>query len=123
MQHIPAKTMNTFFYKAAGLKKFSSILLLLVFTLGITPKKTLHTWFANHKDSTSSIPNGKTQQLTKAGFNCNCDDLVAESHFITFINVINLHISVDHPLVSSTETSFLSRSLFHIDLRGPPFRI
>ena len=114
--------MNKIFYKAHGLKKFSSVLLLFVFTLGITPKKTLHNWFANHKDNTSAIPDGKTQQLTKAGFNCDCDDLVAESHFITFSRPVVVNIPSVHSFVSFCIPSFISLSLFHNNLRGPPLK-
>ena len=112
--------MNTIFYKFSGLKKISSLLLLVVFILGITPKKTLHTWFANHTDSTSKIPDGKTQQLTKAGSNCNCDDLVAESHFVSFSNPIVISNLVCYSFISCNNTTPVALSLFHHDLRGPP---
>ena len=114
--------MTKFFYKAPNFKKISSILLLFVFILSITPRKTLHTWFANHKDSTSTIPDGKTQQLTKAGFNCKCDDLVAEAHFITFSSLVVVNIPSVHSFVSFCIPSFVSLSLFHNNLRGPPLK-
>jgi len=112
--------MNKIFYKAPDLKRISSILLLLVFTLGVTPRKTLHTWFANHTDSPSKIPDGKTQQLTKAGFNCNCENLVAESHFIASNSPVKINILSVHSFVSFYIPSFVSLSLFHNNLRGPP---
>ncbi|MEO8412359.1 MAG: hypothetical protein ABI472_01815 [Ginsengibacter sp.] len=114
--------MNIFFYKAVNLKKISSILLLLVFVLGITPKKTLHNWFAKHTDSTSSIPDGKTQQLTIAGFNCNCENLVAESHFLTFGSFVVVNRLSVHSFISFCIPSFISLSLFHNNLRGPPLK-
>ena len=115
--------MNIISNKFSGLKKFSAILLLAVFVLGITPKKTLHTWFANHTDSTSKIPDGKTQQLTKAGFNCNCDDLVAESHFISFSHAIAISNPVFYSFFSFNITPSVSLSLFHNNLRGPPLKL
>ena len=115
--------MKNFFYKRPHFKNISSVLLLLVFTLGITPKRTLHDWFANHKDTTSPIPAGKTQQLTTAGFNCDCDDLVAESHFITFGSLIIINIPSVHSFVSFCIPSFISLTLFHNNLRGPPLKI
>lgn len=114
--------MNTIFYKFSGLKKFSSLLLLVIFTFGITPKKTLHTWFANHTDSTSKIPDGKTQQLSKAGFTCNCDDLVAESHFVAFSNPIVISNPLFYSFVSFNSTPSISLPLFHNYLRGPPLK-
>ena len=114
--------MNKFFDKSHNLKNISTILLLCVFTLGITPRKTLHDWFANHKDSTSTIPAGKTQQLTKAGFNCNCENLVAESHFVTFSTLIVVNLPSVHSFVSFSNPSLVSLSLFHNNLRGPPLK-
>lgn len=114
--------MNKIFYKSHSLKKISSILLLFVFSLSITPKKTLHDWFANHQDSTSATPESKTPQLTKAGFNCNCESLVAESHFITFSSVIAVNLPSVHSFVSFCIPSLISLSLFHNNLRGPPIK-
>ncbi len=114
--------MKNIFYKKANFKNISSILLLFVFTVGITPKKTFHNWFANHKDSTSTIPDGKTQQITKAGFTCSCDDLVAESHFITFSSLTIIDKPSALSFVSPDISSFVSLSLFHNNLRGPPLK-
>ena len=114
--------MNKIFYKSPPLKNISTILLLFVFTLGITPKKTLHNWFAKHTDSTSSIAPGNTQQLTKAGFTCDCENLVAESHFITFSSLIVVNFPSVHSFVSFSISQLVSLSLFHNNLRGPPFK-
>jgi hypothetical protein len=114
--------MNTFLNKYPATKKFSSIVLLFILVLGITPKKTLHTWFANHKDSTLTIPEGKTQQLTKAGFTCNCEDLVCESHFITFGSYVVVNIPSVRSFVASIPPSLFSLSLCQRNLRGPPLK-
>ena len=116
------ENMNKIFYKIPNFKLFSSVLLLLVFTLGITPKKTLHNWFANHKDSASKIPDGKTQQFTKAGFNCNCENLVAEPHFISPSIPLLINIFSAHSFFSVQAPSFISQTLFHNNLRGPPLK-
>ncbi|HEY5406896.1 MAG TPA: hypothetical protein VIJ92_07410, partial [Ginsengibacter sp.] len=115
--------MNSFFNKSQSLKYISASLLLFVFTLGITPRKTLHDWFANHKDSTSSIPASNTEKLSKAGFNCKCDDLVAESHFVTFSSFIVVNFQSFNSFFSFNIPSLVSLSLFHNNLRGPPFKI
>ena len=117
------KKMIRFFNRSFGLRYITAFLLLFVFTLGITPRITLHNWFANHKDSTAKIPSGKTTQFSKAGFNCKCDDLVAESHFATFssVLVVNSHsVNSSFPLHIP---SLVSLSLFHNNLRGPPYKI
>ena len=115
--------MTKIFYKAHSLKKFSSVLLLFVFIVGITPKKTLHNWFANHKDSTSSSPAGKTPQVTKAGFICSCDDFVAESHFISVGSFVIINIPVLRSLISLRNPAYISLSHLLFNLRGPPLKI
>lgn len=115
--------MFSFFNKSVSLKYIGTILLLFVFTLGITPRKTLHDWFANHKDSTTKIPSGKTTQFSKAGFNCQCDDLVAESHFVTFSNSIVVKLPSINLFFSVNLPPLVSPSLFHNTLRGPPYKI
>ena len=114
--------MKKILYKRPTFKNISSILLLLVFTVGITPKKTFHDWFANHKDSTSTIPDGNTQQLTKAGFNCRCDDFVAESHFVSVGSFIVINIPALCSFVSLRNKAFISLSHFLFNLRGPPLK-
>jgi hypothetical protein len=52
-----------------------SILLLLTFTFSITPKIWLHSLVAHHKDIHSSL-GGQTDQLTKAGYHCDCESQV-----------------------------------------------
>ena len=114
--------MNKLLNKSYSLKYAGAILLLFVFCLGITPKKTLHDWFANHKDTTSSAPVSKTQQLSKGGFNCNCENLVAESHFVTFSSVVVLNFPSRHSFVSFSIPSLISLTYSQNNLRGPPLK-
>lgn len=112
--------MNYFFYKSNRLRVFSSALLLFVFIIGIVPKKILHDYFANHKDIIAKISVAKTQQFTKAGFNCNCDNLVAESPFITPGIFTLPQIDFIHALFYSQTATFFFLSLSENNLRGPP---
>jgi len=114
--------MNKFLDKSHSLKHAGTVLLLFAFCLGITPKKTLHDWFANHKDTTSSAPVSKTQQLSKAGFNCNCENLVAESHFVTFSSFAVVNFPSLHSFVSFNIPSLISLSSSQNNLRGPPLK-
>jgi hypothetical protein len=115
--------MNYFFFKSNRLRLFSAGLLLFVFTIGIAPRKILHDCFANHKDSTAKIPVGKTQQYTKAGFNCNCDNLVAESPFISSGSFYLTQIASFHSSFYLQPCLFISLSLNENNLRGPPSKI
>src|SRR5665213_414970 len=114
--------MSKLFYKTHPIKSISALLLLLVFTIGITPRKTLHDLFANHKDSTASIPGGNTSQYTRAGINCNCENLVAESHFVAFSNEIQLNSPSVHSFFLFSLPRLVNLALFHNYLRGPPLR-
>ena len=101
-------------------RKFIAIFLCAVFAFGLTPVKTLHDFVANHKDQSGQATHGKTDQVSKAGFNCKCIDLVAESNFLPGITLIidaareEIFSYVAH-IVSFPS---LPRPLFN--LRGPP---
>ncbi|HVZ95942.1 MAG TPA: hypothetical protein VG847_03645 [Chitinophagaceae bacterium] len=110
-------TGNSAFFRKAG-----SALVLAVFVLAITPKITLHNWFANHTDKTADRPASDKTQLSKAGFNCKVDDLVAEGHFIagSHIEIINLPVAYFFP--SYNLPGFTSGKVFQSKLRGPPLQ-
>jgi hypothetical protein len=58
-----------------------SILLLLIFSFSITPKIVLHSLVAHHKDI-HSRSHSKTDQLTQAGYHCDCESLVVELPYL-----------------------------------------
>lgn len=95
--------------------------LLLVFSISITPKKYLHDAIANHKDKTALTAVGNDAQLTHTGFVCKCDNLVAESPFTN--EVQHLEFAQAAP-VSIQQASllyhFYSTDVFFFELRGPP---
>jgi hypothetical protein len=104
------------------IRKLLAGFLLVVFAFGITPKRTLHNLLADHKDgktSASARPVGTV--LARASFNCQCDNLISESPFvsdsvaeeITATNLFPVFITggIQQP-VSSSPLSF--------SLRGPP---
>ncbi len=115
--------MTSLRHKPVFVKRVIAIFLLAVFTLGITPKKTLHSLLANHTDSTFKANDGKLQQLSKAGFNCQCDNLVAESNFIAGIDLIIISPAVSHAHFTSYYTSFFSLPHLLFNLRGPPMNV
>jgi len=96
--------------------------MLVVFAFAITPKRLLHNLVANHKDTTtySKLTDGKTE-LSKSGFNCQVDNLVATSPF-TYRDE-KPEITLPAFFVSHLEVVTLSNlSSSHISLtsRGPP---
>lgn len=109
--------------KRKKIQKILAAFLLIVFALGVTPKLTMHTLFADHTDATGKASDNKTPQIYKAGINCQCDDLVAESNFIgasipSIFILFRCHLFFNHPKVS-----FVSVSSLFIDMRGPPNKI
>lgn len=98
--------------------------LVLVFALGITPKRTLHNLIASHTDGRQEalckLPHDQTQ-LSKAVFNCQCDNLVVESPFVPELMTVSL-APVSHTLqhqpgkVQESATP----SVMSFRLRGPP---
>ncbi len=64
--------------KKQWLSRSTSVLLLLLFALSITPKKTLHDWLVHHQDETS-YQQQATPSIVKSGFHCDTDNNVAES--------------------------------------------
>ncbi len=111
--------MKAVFYRPLFIKKYIAVFLFGVFTLGITPKKTLHTLLAKHTDSAAKSNDEKADHLNKAGYNCKCDNLVAESYFIESV-LAEISLSAYFSSVIYKKSSFCSVPCFFFDLRGLP---
>lgn len=98
--------------------------MLVFFAFSITPKKLLHDLVANHKDtkSLSAKPDSGLPHISKAGFHCQCEQLVVETPFLHGNAVLSLWIvpliaaRYDQPVIS-----FYSVKDTSSRLRGPPF--
>jgi hypothetical protein len=106
--------------KEQWLSRSTSALLLLLFALSITPRKTLHDWLVHHQDETS-YQQQATPSIVNSGFHCDTDNNVAESPFTGEGPVslpqpqpafISFNATVINPLHSVTS--------FYFTLRGPP---
>jgi hypothetical protein len=96
-------------------------LMLVIFAFSITPTIILHNWLANHKDSVRKLPAKNQQLVGKVLFNCNCDNIVAESPFTEPEN--SFQLPQVQPFSIQQETNlvhFISSEYFHFSLRGPP---
>lgn len=103
------------------IRTFLSVLLLLVFAFGMTPKIALHYLTAHHKDTHFLTTNGNTDQLNIAGFHCDCDNQVVESPFLDY----SINIPVEAPVALSIHPipdyqTFHSGEHLIFGLRGPP---
>ncbi|MEO7530866.1 MAG: hypothetical protein ABIS69_05625 [Sediminibacterium sp.] len=109
--------------KTSTIHRLLAATCLLLFAFAITPKITLHNLVANHKDgrTKTSLTDAYQTQLSKATFNCQCDNLISESPFIAETS----------PSYVILETSFAAYKTVFVDevystqqfcstLRGPP---
>lgn len=95
--------------------------LICAFALSITPVIFLHSLAANHKDVPVGFKKDNTQKISRATFNCNIENCVAQSPFIPAIEVPKYTV-VNHfiSLTSFYKNDFYSRHHFFCELRGPP---
>jgi len=98
--------------------------MLVLFALSITPKIAVHALVAHHKDSHLVVSHDKTDQINKAGFHCQVDNLVVELPYLSYpisiplvipVSFRTYQIRIDHPFYSSNH--------FIFRLRGPPVTV
>ena len=107
--------------KTPSIKILFAALALLALTLGITPKQHLHAVFAGHEDVSQTLPIDGKQHLAQAGFDCECNSLVATSPFLESGIAIEAISSAIYAEFISADLSF-QKGLAPIttSLRGPP---
>ena len=95
--------------------------LLLLFALSITPKVFVHALVAHHQDRHLSIGHDASDQVNKAGYHCNVENLVVELPCLIYPISIQLpapqlfrdyQVEADH--------QFYSFGHFIFGVRGPP---
>jgi len=107
------------------LKNITGAFILFAFLLSITPRQTLHSLVANHKDQSAKKNTDKDKlQFNEVGFNCDCNSIVATSPFTgsTFKPAVAKLIHFSSYEISSF-TSLASADHFYFKLRGPPVMI
>jgi|ERR1022692_3246802 hypothetical protein len=103
------------------IRSFLAAIMLAVFAFSVTPKILLHNLVADHKDTPIKSNLSNQEQFSKAGFNCNCDNLVVESPFVN--DFIPVHLPVQKQFVQLQTffgNDFNSLHYFYFELRGPP---
>jgi hypothetical protein len=96
---------------------------LVLFAFGITPRLTLHNLVANHKDGRlkSSLPDPNSNQLSKAGFNCQCDNTIIESPFLQeTVSQFVITVSAFEAYKNIFTENVFSSQEYCSSLRGPP---
>ncbi len=108
-------------YKASTIKRLSAGVLLLLFMFSITPKIFVHALVAGHKDVHLSIGQEGTDQLNKASFHCDVENLVVELPYLYCpfsFQLEVLRVFRDHQTRPAPQ--FYSPDHFIFGLRGPP---
>jgi hypothetical protein len=106
-------------YKNFTIRTLLAAFILVVFAYSITPKIVLHNLVANHADNKKVLDSNATE-LSAAGFNCKCDNLVAESPFVPEEVHINSIAPIFFSFSETPESGFYSSDRLFSELRGPP---
>ena len=97
--------------------------MLIVFALSITPKRFLHNVFAKHIDSRNQKNDTHPYQLSLSGYNCDTDNIVAESAFVADQHTIVFPLFISFSSYTLRNISFTSPPEIYSALRGPPVNV
>ncbi|PWU00674.1 MAG: hypothetical protein C5B52_08545 [Bacteroidetes bacterium] len=95
--------------------------MLVIFAYSITPKITLHSLLANHRDTIAKTCSNTSEQIGKAGFRCDTDDLVVHIpfEFHTSANIFSPPFSFAS-YFKDCDSGILALNIISFGLRGPP---
>jgi hypothetical protein len=109
------------FSKPPVIRSLSAAFLLLLFAFSVMPKKTLHDWFANHRDISFSPDDSQSPSYLVSGYWCHCENLVVEFPFVSDYAAVEIAARLSFPVVhSSPSACFYAAHHFYSELRGPP---
>ena len=97
--------------------------MLIVFALSITPKRFLHNVFAKHIDTRDQKVDTHPYQFNISGYNCDTDNVVAESAFVADQPSLVFPIPISFSSYILRNISFTSPPEVYSTLRGPPVNI
>ena len=106
-----------------AIRRIISAFLICILGLSITPLFVAHTLFATHKDKSQN--NSLTGiQLSESGYNCNCENFVAEGQFVKdCLSFEIISINVQTIYNTSRGYTFFTQPHFFSELRGPPVAV
>ncbi len=95
--------------------------MLLLFSLSITPRKYLHDVFAHHKDTVRLYLKKHSTTIEQKGFQCEQNTLVVEQVFLqTPVPVFAYPLPLVNEYKQEHYNSFIKLFLPDLSLRGPP---
>ncbi len=107
--------------KRSIIQRSIAALLMLVFSLSITPTIVLHNWVADHTDAVRKFNDGSSDQVGTQKIYCHCDHIVAESPF-TGTEAIRIAVpeKIFTPEPGQAVVSVTASARYYFSLRGPP---
>lgn len=102
------------------IKKFLAAFFLLLFTIGVTPKRFLHDLLAHHKDA-AMVGRFSQEQVSASGYHCHVDELVVMEPFLPGLEPATaLHLSFQPLRYCEPLASFHLSGQRQTEGRGPP---
>ena len=105
------------------IKSVGTGLFLFVFTIAITPKLYLHYLFAHHTDQKGSKKTATEKSFSTSGYNCKCDDQVAESNFLALPELKSLTKNPTNSRFVLSKVPLIFSYSSEFSDRGPPSMI
>ena len=109
--------------KTSIISRLQAFMMLVVLTFSIMSKQVVHDLIADHVDYKIAFSPDETS-VSQAGFNCDCDDLVVSSPYISTVTTCRLSVNLLYQAYQIPAHEFIQLNS-HItkDLRGPPASI
>ncbi len=103
------------------IQRVLALVFLLLFTFSMAPKKYLHDLVADHTDFYGYSNGDNETTVSKAGFNCDCEELVVTAPFVPASFSADFALPTQHnSFVISFHRQFNLITQYTKDLRGPP---
>lgn len=98
-----------------------SLMLLVLFALSITPKKTLHDLLVHHQDDLVNF-HQQEPTVSQSGYHCDTENWVAESPFTgeQQASLLTQPLPVFIQVNDAVNASLHSLPILYAALRGPP---
>ena len=108
-------------FKNQIIQKIVAAIMLVVFALSITPTIVFHNWLAGHTDTLKKATATNDERFGKQTFNCDCDNILAQSPFTEPGKAIIASVEqVFSSVKAEKHIHFTSSQHQFFLLRGPP---
>lgn len=104
------------------IRSLLSLVLLVLFSFSITPRKTLHDLFGCHKEVKTNLRSDGKDQVSAKNFHCSCQhpELQAPFHAQPIYAGLEGPATLDSNPVDLYTSALYNNTLLFSTLRGPP---